>query len=84
MRRAGHKTWIGNTGLINDALDGMANAVEGAKVVLLLMSSEYANSFSCRMEAQYAVELKKPIIAIVTENNYQATRWLGEIFFRVV
>jgi len=81
LRSAGHKTWIDNSGLTNDALDGMAHAVEGAKVVLLLMSSEYANSFNCRMEAQYAVELKKAIIPIVTENNYQARGWLGEILF---
>lgn len=57
----------------------MANAVEDAAVVIMCMSENYKNSASCRTEADYAYNLRKPIIPIRTQPDYIARGWLGAI-----
>ena len=57
----------------------MAEAVENSAAVLLCMSAKYKDSPNCRTEAEYAFKLKKPLIPIRVEPNYEPDGWLGEI-----
>ena len=59
------------------ALTGMAEAVEGACVVCIVMSREYKESDACRTEADYAYTLKKHIVPIMAVPNYRPDGWLG-------
>ena len=49
----------------------MANAVENSYCVLVCMSEKYKMSPNCRLEAEYSVQLNKPIIPLILQNNYK-------------
>jgi len=55
----------------------MALAVEGSEVVLVGVSRAYKESSNCRMEAQYALQKKKPIVPLMLTHGYEADGWLG-------
>jgi len=57
----------------------MIEAVEESSVILILISSRYKESRACRIEAEYADKLKKEIIYIMAEENYQPRGWLRAI-----
>jgi hypothetical protein len=58
-------------------VDTMALAVEGSAVVLLGVSRAYKESSNCRMEAQYALQKKKPLVPLMLVEGYEADGWLG-------
>jgi hypothetical protein len=58
-------------------VDTMALAVEGSAVVLLGVSRAYKESSNCRMEAQYALQKKKPLIPLMLTQGYEPDGWLG-------
>ena len=63
-------------------VDTMALAVESSDVVLIGVSRAYMykESSTCRMEAQYALQKKKPLvpfIVLVEGYMYEANGWLG-------
>merc|ERR1712061_16328 len=58
-------------------VQAMAEAVEGAKVVLVCASPGYMASRNCYLEAEYAHVKKKPIIPIMMEDGFKAEGWLG-------
>eukprot|EP00299_Pterocystis_sp_00344_P007630 c2556_g1_i1.p1 GENE.c2556_g1_i1~~c2556_g1_i1.p1 ORF type:complete len:204 (+),score=53.43 c2556_g1_i1:29-613(+) len=55
----------------------MAAAVEGAKVVVVAMSGSYQMSANCRLEAEFALTLHKPIVPLMMESQWRPTGWLG-------
>lgn len=62
----------------DDLWEEIAEAIENASVVLLLMSKDYQDSKSCRQEVMYAKDsLKKRFIPIYTKKDFTATGWLG-------
>ena len=58
-------------------VDTMALAVEGSEVVLIGVSRAYKESSNCRMEAQYALQKKKPLVPLMLTKGYEADGWLG-------
>ena len=56
---------------------GMAEAVEGAEILLLGVSRKYKESGNCRLEAQYASQKKKPMVPLMLQEGYDADGWLG-------
>jgi hypothetical protein len=55
----------------------MALAVEGSAAVMIGVSRAYKESSNCRMEAQYALQKKKPLIPLMLAQGYEADGWLG-------
>ena len=48
LLKAGHKVWMDIDQMGGSTLEAMANAVEGAKLILMSVSKKYKNSTSCR------------------------------------
>ena len=64
--------------MAGSTLEAMAMAVEEAFCVVTVISSGYKDSAACRTEAEYAYQLRKPIIPVKNE-DYTATGWLGAV-----
>ena len=58
-------------------MDTMALAVEGSALMLIGVSRAYKESSNCRMEAQYGLQKKKPLIPLKLVEGYEADGWLG-------
>jgi hypothetical protein len=58
-------------------VDTMALAVEGSALMLIGVSRQYKESSNCRMEAQYGLQKKKPLIPLMLTEGYEADGWLG-------
>ena len=48
LLKAGHKVWMDIDQMGGSTLEAMANAVEGAKFILMSVSKKYKDSTSCR------------------------------------
>lgn len=79
LQANGIKCWMDIDDMQGSTLNAMARAVEGAEIVLICYSKKYQDSPNCRAEAEYAFQLRKPIIPLKMERNYQAREWLGFI-----
>jgi len=55
----------------------MASAVENSLCVLFCVTKKYKESNFCRLEAEYALQQKKPFIPLIMERGYKADGWLG-------
>ncbi|KAL8606718.1 hypothetical protein ACOMHN_018752 [Nucella lapillus] len=73
----GFQVWMDVDNMSGSTLQAMAEAVEQAEAVLMCMSPRYKDSDNCRTEAEYAFKLKKTIIPLQMETNYQPDGWLG-------
>jgi len=71
--------WIDIEQMEGSVLEAMAEAVEESSIILIFLSSKYKDSQACRTEAEYAYKLKKEIICIMAEDNYQPRGWLGAL-----
>lgn len=66
--------------MAGDTLEAMANAVGKAAVVIILVTYKYKQSANCRREASYAQDLRKVIVPVVMEPDYEPNAtwgWLG-------
>ncbi|XP_072023328.1 uncharacterized protein [Amphiura filiformis] len=79
LKQAGYKVWMDIDSLEGSLLEGMGKAVEGSAVVLVCFSKAYQASTNCRTEAEYAYNLKVPIIPLKVESDFKATGWLGAL-----
>ncbi|KAK7478087.1 hypothetical protein BaRGS_00030693, partial [Batillaria attramentaria] len=79
LKQNGFKVWMDIDDMDESTLQAMADAVEGAAVVLTCVSQKYKDSPNCRAEAEYAFHRRKPIVPIVTQQGYRADGWLGII-----
>ena len=61
----GHKIWKDDEGgLQGHLVDGMADAIEKSKVILVCLSEKYFTSKNCKLELEYAHEMDKQIVVI--------------------
>lgn len=81
LKAHGVSVWIDTEQLSGSGstIDGMAQAVERASVVLLCMSKDYKESHNCKLEANYAVLKRAPYICLKLEEGYEPDGWLGII-----
>jgi len=79
LKSHGLPIWIDVDQMEGSVLEAMAIAVENASVVIIGLSSQYKESQACRTEAEYAYKLKKPMICLLAEDNYQPKGWLGAL-----
>ncbi|XP_012945637.1 uncharacterized protein LOC101859901, partial [Aplysia californica] len=80
MTEAGFKMWIDVEQMGGSTLQTMAEALEGAGLVLICGSERYQESPNCRLEAEYTFTLKKPFIPIKLQRNFEPSSWLGAMF----
>jgi hypothetical protein len=45
----------------------------------MCITEKYKQSPNCRLEAEYAVNLNKPIVPLIVQKSYKADGWLGLI-----
>ncbi|XP_072050019.1 uncharacterized protein [Amphiura filiformis] len=74
--KAGFPVWLDVQEMRGSMDARMAEAVDGAFVILLCYSKEYQLSTSCRKEAQYASYQGKEIIPLKFD-NHRPDGWLG-------
>ena len=79
LKARGYQVWIDVEQIYGSTLASMAEAVENASVFLMCVSEKYYQSPNCRLEAEYAVKLQKPIIPLVMQQDYMPLGWLGII-----
>ncbi|XP_071963929.1 uncharacterized protein [Antedon mediterranea] len=79
LKENGYVVWMDVDNIEGSTLQSMAEAVEEAAVVLICYSHRYKSSPNARTEAEYAFQLRKDIIPLKMEENYQADGWLGAI-----
>ncbi|ESP03408.1 hypothetical protein LOTGIDRAFT_171498 [Lottia gigantea] len=79
LRKEKRIVWMDIDNMEGSTLQAMANAIEGAKVVICCMSQKYKDSPNCRAEAEYAFQLRRPIIPLIMERGYRPDGWLGFI-----
>ncbi|XP_078362921.1 uncharacterized protein LOC144647053 [Oculina patagonica] len=77
LQAKGYRVWMDLEQMGGSTLEAMAKAVEDAAVVLVCLSQRYKESPNCRSEAEYAYQLRKDIIPLMMQRNYQADGWLG-------
>jgi hypothetical protein len=79
LKAKGHQVWIDVEQIYGSSLESMASAVENASVFLMCVSEKYYLSPNCRLEAEYAVRLQKPIVPLIMQPDYMPLGWLGII-----
>jgi hypothetical protein len=77
LQSRGYLVWVDTEQMKGATVDTMALAVEGSAVVLVGVSRAYKESSNCRMEAQYALQKKKPLVPLMLVEGYEADGWLG-------
>jgi len=79
LKARGYRVWIDVESMAGDAVEAMAEAVEGSTAVLWIATSAYKQSANCQLEAKYSNKLRKPIVPIMAEPGYRPDGWLGLI-----
>ncbi|XP_076811849.1 uncharacterized protein LOC143458856 isoform X1 [Clavelina lepadiformis] len=74
---AGYQVWIDKEQMKGDMYEMMGRAVNNAHVVLMFTSSNYERSANCQSEANYAKDLKKKIIPIRVQKEYEPNPKIG-------
>ncbi|XP_072021542.1 diacylglycerol kinase beta-like [Amphiura filiformis] len=76
LQTAGFQVWLDVDEMRGNMDDHMAEAVDGAFVILLCYSKDYQRSENCKKEAQYAKYKSKPIIPLKFD-EHRPDGWLG-------
>lgn len=79
LEKLGYKIWIDVEDIHGSSLESMANAIEKSACVLMCMTEKYKLSSNCRLEAEYAMAINKPIIPLILQKDYKPDGWLGII-----
>eukprot|EP00301_Raphidiophrys_heterophryoidea_P005359 c12257_g1_i7.p1 GENE.c12257_g1_i7~~c12257_g1_i7.p1 ORF type:complete len:662 (+),score=203.09 c12257_g1_i7:726-2711(+) len=79
LESRGFRMWMDVDRMQGSTLEAMANAVEGADVILMGLSKDYKNSGACRTEGEFAYKLNKPMVPLLLEPRYTADGWLGAL-----
>ena len=82
VRNLGLNIWLDIEQMHDSIDDRMAEAVEGASVVLMCYSDAYKKSSNCKSEAEYAHKRAKNIIPVLCQEHYDADGWLGFLLGR--
>lgn len=76
LEKSGYEVWIDVEDIRGSSLESMATAIEESQCVLMGMTEKYKLSSNCRLEAEYAVQLNKPIIPLILQKDYKPDGWL--------
>ena len=79
LESKGYRVWIDVEQMYGSSLESMANAIEDCSVFLMCVSEKYFQSPNCRLEAEYAIRLRKPIVPLIMDEGYSPLGWLGII-----
>ena len=81
LKEKGFPVWldIDNGIKEGDVNVAMADGVDGAAVIICLVSSKYELSKNCRKELSYADVKNVPIFPCLVEDDYVGNGWLGII-----
>ncbi len=63
----------------DDFLDTLQAAIVNCATMIICISSGYKGSAICRMEAQYALKKKKPILFVMADKAYEPDGWMENI-----
>ncbi len=78
LNKAGFPTWMDEESLVpGSLLDTLETAVRNAILIIICFSAGYKRSPFCRMEAEYALKLKKRIVYVRAERGYVPDGWLA-------
>ena len=67
LEKLNYDVWIDFEDIRGSSLESMALAIEESQCVLMGMTEKYKLSSNCRLEAEYAVNLNKPIIPLILQ-----------------
>lgn len=76
LKSKGYNTWIDVEHTLKNLLDDLAEAVDNSSIVLICYSEAYKMSANCRLEAEYSLDCKKPIIPVRMQAKYKPDGWL--------
>ena len=79
LKRHHINTWIDVDDMGSDIFISMATGIEKSDILLILLSNEYCRSENCIRECGYAVNQRKHLIPIKTEENYKPSGSVGLI-----
>ncbi|CAF4028111.1 unnamed protein product [Rotaria sordida] len=74
-----YNVWLDVDNINGGVLESMAEAVENSSIILICMNEQYKQSYYCRLEAEYATELRKPCIPCLMQPRFRPYGWLGII-----
>ncbi|CAF3145132.1 unnamed protein product [Rotaria sp. Silwood2] len=74
-----YSVWLDVDNINGGVLESMAEAVEKSSIILICMNEQYKQSYYCRLEAEYATELRKPCIPCLMQPRFRPYGWLGII-----
>jgi serine/threonine protein kinase len=79
LQELGFKIWYDSPehNQQKSSISAKAAVIENSEAFLYCMSNSYKDSEVCHAEANYAHQLKKPMIALMCEQEYTADGWLG-------
>lgn len=64
----------------NNDLNDILNRINSSDCVLICVNENYKHNLACKLEAEYAFKLGKPIIPLIIQENYENVNgWLGLI-----
>ncbi|CAF0853266.1 unnamed protein product [Adineta steineri] len=79
LKALNYSVWLDVDNINGGVLEAMADAVEHSSIVLICMNEQYKQSYYCRLEAEYATELRKPCIPCLMQPRFRPYGWLGII-----
>ena len=79
LKENNFNVWIDYELVHGDIQEQMAEAVEGAALVIVCISAKYQESENCKKEFTYADQQKKNIIPIIMEKGFNASGKLALI-----
>jgi len=74
--KSGYRVWIDFDQMHGNVMDGMAQAIERSRTIVICMSEQYRKSNYCRAEAHYAFQRQLKIVPILLQQYYQPDGWL--------
>ena len=77
LEKNGLTVWIDVENVCGSSLESRERAIEASYCVLMCMTEKYKQSSNCRLEAEYSLNLNKPIIPLLMEKSYTPDGWLG-------
>lgn len=77
LQKNGFTVWLDIDAMKGSTVDAMAQAVEDSALLIMTVSDKYKESANCRLEAQYALQLGKPIVFLMMQKDYRPSGWLG-------
>ncbi len=72
METLGYKCWIN---LNKESHEATVEAIELSWCFLICITQKYKESNECRIEAEYALKLKKPLVPILLQSFYNPDGW---------